>query len=399
MTSEPKFQASRRSVLGLLGAAPLAAGGVLAGSSAPASAASGHGGVPAPLRRGGELDRLVESLHAEDKFGGTVLVTRKGRTVYERSIGLADRVRGISHGSDTRMSVGSITKMFTAVSVMQLVESRRLDLYTPIGAFVDGFAPEIADSVTAHHLLTHTSGLGDYMRVPGFFEAAQTWTSTEQAWEGGLEFVRRDTPQFTPGVRGTYSNSGYYILGALIAAVSQRSYYDVVRDTVFAKAGMSASGFPTKPEWRDDPTIARPYQLEDGRVVDTLEGRHFFIGNPAGNAFSTVADLARFKKALLGNVLLSEPFTRIATTPKLMKPPLPPLPGAPRLTPMAGYVCGVSLIEDRDWISGHNGGAPGVSANVEWYERGDWVVATLSNMGDRTTAPVDSLLRRVITGL
>lgn len=385
MTTTP----TRRSLLGVLGTIPLAATGVLAAT--PAAAASTP--IPAGLRSGGELDRLITRLHGEGRFSGTVRVTRKGRPVFERSIGAANRDTGVDHTRGTRFSLGSITKMFTAVALLRLVQEHRVDLSAPIGTYLDGFAPEIADTVTPHHMLLHTSGLRDFMQVPGYFEEAATWTTVADTWEGGLSFVRRDTLAFTPGLRQTYSNSGYYILGAIVAAVSGRSYYDYVAENVFARAGMRRSGFFTKDDWAADPTIARPYEKGE----DVLDDRQIYVGSPAGGSFADVADLERFMNALYGEKLLDAPFTLLATTPKAAGPALPQDPSKPDQHLFNSYGTGMRLVGHRDWVTGHNGGAPGVSANVDRYPRGEWVSATLSNAGDRTTAPVDSLITELIT--
>ena len=382
---------TRRSLLGLLGAVPLAAGGALALGATPAAAAATN--VPPPLRPGGELDRLIDRLHAEGSFSGTVRITRKGRVVFERSVGEANRDSHTANTPATRFCVGSVTKMFTAVALLQLVQAHQVDLDRPIGTYIGGFASDVAGTVTAHHLLTHTSGLGDYMRVPGFFDEAPGWSTVDEAWEGGLSFVRRDPLAFPPGGRHVYSNSGFYVLGAIVAAVSGRSYYDYVAENVFERAGMRASGFFTKDDWRSDATIARPYQAGE----DVLEPAHFHIGSPAGSSFADAADLERFMNALYTDRLLDAPYTCLATTPKGARPALPPDPSKPRLDSFYSYAPALRLVADRDWAVGHGGGAPGVSANVERYPRGEWVAVTLSNAGDRTTAPVDSLISSLIT--
>ncbi|GIG70883.1 serine hydrolase [Phytomonospora endophytica] len=381
-------------MLGLLGAAvPFAAGAALAVGEEPAAADEGSH-VPPGLRPGGEVDRLIRRLHSEGAFSGTVRVTRKGRTVLERSVGMADRATGTANTRGTRFCVGSVTKMFTAVALLRLVQEHRVDLSAPIGTYLDGFAADVARTVTPHHLLTHTSGLGDYMRVPGFFDEAPGWATVADAWEGGLSFVRRDPLAFPAGGRHVYSNSGFYVLGAIVAAVSGRSYYDYVAEHVFARAGMRRSGFFTKDVWRSDTTIARPYQ--DG--ADVLESAHFHIGSPAGSSFADAADLERFMNALYTDRLLNAPHTHLATSPKGRRPDLPPDPSKPRLDTFYSYAPALRLVADRDWAVGHGGGAPGVSANVERYPRGEWVAVTLSNAGDRATGPVDRLISDLITG-
>ncbi|WP_460491286.1 serine hydrolase domain-containing protein [Dactylosporangium cerinum] len=318
---------SRRATLGLLGAVPLAAGGVLA------TAGPAHADAPADLRPGGAFDRFVARLAAEDAFSGTVLLLHRGRRVLARSYGMANKERSIANGPDTAFALGSITKLFTAVAVVQLVQQGKVSFHGTLGTYLDGFPPDVAGTVTVHHLLTHTSGMGDYMQSPGFWAQAPTWKSIEQAWDGIMAFVRGGALAFPPGAGHAYSNSAYQALGAIVAKVSGRSYYDYVREHIFRPAGMTGSDFFTVPQWRDDRRIARPYSSQQSAArVDALD-RHIFVGSPAGNSFSTAGDLARFTAALLGDELLSPAYTRLALGPKVPIAPPPPRRGCPRWSP------------------------------------------------------------------
>jgi CubicO group peptidase (beta-lactamase class C family) len=162
------YRPSRRSTLRLLGAAPLAATGVLATSGT--AQAAGDNRVPAALKPGGSVDEFVAALAAEDKFAGTVLLVHRDRPVLVRSYGLADKERSIPNRLDTIYALGSITKMFTAVAVMQLVQQGTIGLHERLGTYLDGFPQQIADTVTIHQLLTHTSGLGDYLHSDAFWQ-------------------------------------------------------------------------------------------------------------------------------------------------------------------------------------------------------------------------------------
>ncbi|MEY9836862.1 serine hydrolase domain-containing protein [Streptacidiphilus sp. EB103A] len=388
----------RRSVLGLLGA--VAASGVLASSgtadAAAADDSSGSEGIPATLRPGGELDRLIAQLAAEDKFSGTVLLLHRGRRVLARSYGAADRQRGIPNGPDTVFALGSVTKLLTAVAVAQLVQQGRLAYQETLGNHLDGFPADVADTVTLHQLLTHTSGMGDYMQSAGFWAAAAGWTSAEQVMDGTLEFVRKAPLAFAPGTGHLYSNSGYHTLGTIVAEVSGQSYYDYVRRHIFGPAGMTSSDFYTTTQWREDRRIAVPYRTQpSGPRVDAID-QQIFIGSPAGNSFSDTEDLVRFTQALLGGKLLDGPHTQLTVGPKVPRPPLPPVADLPGLIPFEAYGPSAFLVGDA-WAVGHNGGAPGISTDLEWYPDSDWVAVTLSNYDAGTTAPIDSLARKLIT--
>lgn len=391
---------SRRATLGLLGAAPLAAGGVLAtAGTAHAAAASRSDRIPADLRPGGAFDRLVAQLAAEDTFSGTVLLLHRGRRVLSRSFGMADKQRSVANGPDTIFALGSITKLFTAVAVAQLVQQGKVAFHGTLGTYLDGFPPDVAGTVTVHQLLTHTSGMGDYLRSPGFWTQAPTWGSVAQAWDGSMAFVRQGGLSFAPGTGHAYSNSGYHALGAIVAKVTGRSYYDYVRDHVFRPAGMTGSDFFTTAQWRDDRRIAHPYSTQESTQRADVIDRHVFVGSPAGGSFATAGDLARFTAALLGDQLLSPAYTGLILSPKVPVDPPPPPPGLPPLVAFETYAP-LAVLTNGQWAVGHNGGAPGVSTDLEWYPDSGWVTVLLSNydLGTRSaTAPVNALAQKLIT--
>ena len=390
----------RRSALGVLGAIPVATGGLWAASAAGAGSADSSGGtIPPGLRPGGEFDRYVAQLAADDLFSGTVLLVHRDRTALARSYGLADKRRSIRNGPGTIYALGSITKVFTAVAIAQLVQQRKVAYNGTLGSYLDGFPTAVADTVTIHHLLTHTSGMRDYMQDPEFWPESATWTSAEQVMDGCLEFIRKAPLAFAPGTQSVYSNSGYHTLGAIVAKVSGMSYYDFIREHIFRPAGMTSSDFYTKPRWRDDRRIAHPYTAQrqpSGQRVDAIDGYHLYIGSPAGNSFSNAADLVRFTKALLGNKLLNPAFTELTLSPKSPRAPLQPKPG--QLPPITfdTYATAADLVNNQ-WVIGHNGGAPGISTNLEWYSAKDWVAIVLSNYDPSPAAAVDLKARQLIT--
>ncbi|CAG7650348.1 serine hydrolase domain-containing protein [Actinacidiphila bryophytorum] len=382
----------RRSVLGLLGAVSVAAGGAwgaaaTSGTTDGSARASGTGGLPASgqippgLRPGGEFDQLIAKLAADDTFSGTVLLVHRDRPVLARSYGMADKKRAVPNGPDTIFCLGSITKIFTAVAVAQLAQQGKIAYTATLGTYLDGFPADTASSVMIHHMLTHTSGMGDYTQLPGFFEASFTWTSPEQVMDETLEFIRKGPLGFVPGTRGQYSNSAYHVLGAIVAKVSGQSYYDYVRDHVFGPAGMTSSDFYTAPQWRADRRIAHPYTSQNqpsGQRVDALEGTFSLIGSPAGNALASAPDLIRFKRALLSHKLLDPVYTELTLSPKVPRAPMPAGPGVPAQFPFDSYATTTDIVNNH-WAVGHSGAAPGVWTNLDWFPDLDWTAVFLSN--------------------
>jgi CubicO group peptidase (beta-lactamase class C family) len=356
------------------------------------------------LEPGGAFDRFVAAQAASDAFSGTVLLTRHGRPVLVRSYGLADKQRSVPNRPDTRFALASVTKLFTAVAVAQLAQQGKVAYGATVGEYLSGFPAAIAGKVTIHQLLTHSSGLGDFFQAPDFWTKSPTWSSREAVMDGITEIVRQSPLIAEPGTRWSYSNSGYHLLGEIIAQASGQSYYDFVRDQVFRRAGLAGTGFFTRPQRLADPRIARPYALQpSGSRIDVAKDL-MFIGTPSGDAFSTGADLDRFITALFRARLLDPAFTQLAVSGKLPLPPPPPSspppPGNPGAKPpitFQAYGPTVGLVDGHSVI-GHGGGSPSASTFVEHYPDLGWTAVILSNYGD-ATLPLVSLVRRLITAL
>jgi CubicO group peptidase (beta-lactamase class C family) len=391
---------SRRSVLGLLAAAPAAAGFLLA-DSAPALADAKPSGVPRGLLPGGEYEQLVAGRAAADQFSGNVLVAYRGHPVLTRSYGMADKGRSVPNGPETIFDLESITKTFTAVACAQLIQQGRIDLYGPLGTYLDGFRAHIAKKVTVHQLLTHTSGLGvhnnDFSTTQEFFSERLTWTSGQETMDAVMSIIRKEPLVFTPGTQNGYSNSGMFVVGAIVEQVSGQSYYDYVREHVFRAAGMTSSGFYTRPQARANPRIAHAYlPAQSGGFTDFTESDDFgFIGTPVQGAYSTVSDLLRYADALRTGTLLLPTFGALFTGAKVALSPsdLPPDPSTRRFY---GYGFRVKMVNSHD-VFGHSGSGAGTTTNLDVYPGLDWVGVVLGNYGNSIT-PIVDLEQQLVTG-
>ncbi|GGK79552.1 serine hydrolase [Mangrovihabitans endophyticus] len=370
----------------MLGAGTVAAGGLLATAGIPsAQAGDTASGKPVPSdlaarRRAGPADRTLAAAYS---YSGNYLLLHDGHPVLARSYGMADTSRSLPITPDTVFGLGSITKVFTGMAIGQLVQQSKIGYHEKLGGYLDGFAAEIADNVTIHHLLTHTSGLGDI-----YTEANQpimkSWTSEAQESDGLLALVRAAPLNFTPGSAYLYSNVGFIVLQFVVAAVSGQTYYDYVRQHVFRPAGMASSDFYTRDQCRDSRRIAHPYAAQDPRSggprVDRLKDG-ISMGTGAGDAYSTVADMVAFVGALNGAKLLDAQHTWLATTSKYPVPvPVPPA-GKPALYQYHCYAPLATMV-DGHWFIGHSGGSSnGWSAVFAWYPDEGYVSVDLCNYG------------------
>jgi CubicO group peptidase (beta-lactamase class C family) len=374
--------ASRRSVLGMLGAVPaamlVASGTAQAGGDADGSRS---GRIPEDLRPGGAYDRFVAQLAAEDKFSGTVLLSHRGKTVLSKAYGMADKELSVPNQADTIFALASASKPFTALAIVQLAQQGKINFYDTLGTHLDGFPAAIADTVTVHHLLTHTSGIGDLLNNQEFMAKAGTWTSADEVMTETMNIIRKEPLEFAPGTGNRYSNNGYDTLGAIVAKVSGQSFYDYVREHVFAAAGMTRTDFYTRPQWLTDARIAHPYTLDSsGQRVDALRtgqgASRMFIGTGGGNAFSTAPDLVRFACALKDGTLLSPAYAELFMSAKV--PARPKGNSAPTFQSFVAYGAPTPVINNH-WLFGHGGGAAGESTNWTIYRDLDWCGVILSN--------------------
>lgn len=384
----PRFQPARRSVLALLGAAPLLAGASHANA----------GTIPRDLLPGGAFDDFVAARAAVGQFSGTVLLAHRGRPVLSRTHGMSNVDKLVPNGPETRFCLSSITKTFTAVAILQLVAARRVSLRAKLGAYVDGFPPEIADRVTIHHLLTHTSLVGRPPINPPPVPGRDSWDDVREAWEATLNFIRGLQPDpAPPGSEYRYGNDGYFVLGAVVEAASGVPYYDYVRDNVFRAARMTDTRFDTRPDVLADDRIARPYwtQQSTGERVDFTTHEGFpFVGDPATGAYTTAADLLRFGGALWDGTLLDRAYTELLAGGKV---PTDPADHGTSLDYLTHYCYGhIATIANGRRIAGHSGSGPGMANNVDVYPDLDWVTIVLSNY-DTTVKPIVEESRRLIT--
>ena len=293
-----------------------------------------------------------------DRFSGAVLIGRRGRIVFEKAIGLANRESRTPNTLDTRFRNGSMNKMFTATAVMQLVEAGKLSLDDTVGKVLTDYPnADVARKVTIRHLLGHTGGTGDFFG-PLFTKNRLTLKTHADyvAMFGGRALLHE------PGAEYRYSNYGMILLGAIIERISGLSYFDYVRTRVFEPAGMASTG--SLPETDAVPNRSTGYMLANGAWTpntDTLP----WSGTAAGGGYSTVGDFFRFADALQSGKLVSK-----ASLAQMI---------TPGINPRYGF--GMFLSGEGATRSfGHSGGAPGQNGDLRVFPESGYVIVALSNL-------------------
>jgi len=365
---------------GAAAAGVVAAGGPLIGAGTGHAASSGRDRIPPDTRPGGAYDRYVAKLAAEGKFSGVVLLSHRGRTVLSRSYGMADKERGIRNHEGTAFSLSSAGKPFHAVAVLQLAQQGKLLLADPIGKYLTGFAKEIAERVTIHHVLSGTSGLNtpdeDVQRI---------FQSREEVHEFYQQWVRQAKLVGIPGNPTTaHAGAETVIPALLVEAVTGKTYWDYVEENIFRRCGMTGSAFYTRPQWLTDKHLAHPYmKVADGSHVDAIRnldqgspeqyvlGRNpgrAFIDHPGDGGFATAPDLVRFAHALGDGTVLDRPWADVLTAAKIPHGP----------ASFAAYGIALDIVNGQ-WMFQRAGGNPGVGANWSIYPSTGWVGVILAN--------------------
>jgi CubicO group peptidase (beta-lactamase class C family) len=238
-----------------------------------------------------ELEAAVD-----EAFAGAVSVSRGDEVLFERAYGMAHRAYGVPTTTTTRFAIASGSKAFTALTVASLVADGTLTMATPARELLGADLPLIAADVTVEHLLTHTSGIGDYLDEEieaGDDDHVLTVPVHELATTEQYLAVLDGIPTaFPAGQRFAYNNGGFVVLALLAERAAGRPFHDLVRDRVLAPAGMGSTAY-----LRSDalPGAAATGYLTDGRTnVFHLP----VVGNGDGGAYTTVADLRAFWAAL-----------------------------------------------------------------------------------------------------
>lgn len=323
----------------------------------------------------------LEDLDAEDAFSGAVLIARRGAILLGEAYGYAERAYNFRNRIDTKFNLGSLGKMFTAVSILQLAEAGRLSLDDELIKVLPDYPDrEIASEITIYDLLTHTSGLGDIF-TRKFWDTPKDRFDTLRAY---VPIITGKPLLFKPGSRWSYSNAGFIVLGLVIQEVSGTDYFEYVRDHVFKRAGMIDTD--NYKLYQDVPNMAVGYTMPaiaaltpvttfpgDMSVPPRIKNSDFLQpGTSAGGGYSTVEDLLRFSQALQGHELLSERYSNLALTGKVA-------------TGLGTMKCGLGMMEDYIngvRIVGHRGGAPGISSNLDMYPGLGYTVAVMTNFDD-----------------
>ena len=238
------------------------------------------------------LDSIVSISVFENRFEGTILVAREGKSIYHQSFGYADDGRNIPLNNATHFGIASITKMLTAICILQLVEEEKFELDNTLQTLLPEYDIPNSKKISVHHLLLHISGL------PNERDALYLQSRTPE--EFVTRTLRNKSNRFG---QFNYANIDYVLLGILIEKFDKSAWEESVRNRILNKVGMTESGFLSKDNYPEDFAYTFSYGGSDIREADPL----FHIENfyASGCMHSTAEDLLKLDQAMYGELLLS----------------------------------------------------------------------------------------------
>ncbi|MDD7915441.1 serine hydrolase [Polaribacter ponticola] len=257
-------------------------------------------------------------------FSGSVLVAKKGKIIFKEAYGESDRVNKISNTIETKYGIGSVTKQFTAMLIMQLVEEKSIKLQDTIGKYLPYLSKEKASQITIHQLLSHTSGISHYNGLQPIGVSLKEFGNTNYTPKALAKLIDRTRLVSTPGTEYYYSSLGYDLLGVILEKVSGKSFAELLNEKIVNPLKLKNTGFGTNTYVSKE--LAKGYSYrevygwnwwvsEHGGKITEAPFRDQSTSYAAGGMHSTVKDLFIWSEAVKSHKLLSSELTRVMLTP------------------------------------------------------------------------------------
>jgi D-alanyl-D-alanine carboxypeptidase len=314
------------------------------------------------------LNRLLDGLFQDNKVMASLAIFRNGQPVFQKSTGYSriDEQEKLPANDQTIYRIGSISKMFTTVMVLQMAEEGKLSLKHTLSQYY----PQIpnAQKITIEQLLRHRSGLSDIKSIPDF----TNWVQQPKTKQQILETISRGKISFEPDTKYEYNNSEFILLSYILEKISGKSYEELLNDRITSRIGLKNTYFASTRNTRSHESHS--YSYDEGWKLTTETD--FSIPSGSGGIMSTPADLCTFISALFANKLLQP------TSLKQM------------LTMEDGH--GIGMFEftfDRQTACGHNGNMDGFFSCVLYFPSSTIALAYTAN---GQTESLDEVIQEIV---
>jgi CubicO group peptidase (beta-lactamase class C family) len=332
-----------------------------------------------------KLDALMAKFHEYGQFNGSVLVAENGKVIFKKGYGFANMEWNIPNTPETKFRIGSITKQFTAMLILQLVEQGKLKLDGKITDYLPDYPKSTGDKVTIHHLLTHTSGIPSYTGFPKFFSEM---SRDPYAPEAFVKTFSDSALQFEPGAKFSYNNSGYFLLGVIIEKVAGKSYEQVLQENILKPLNMQNTGYDYH-----GPIInqrAAGYEKRPGGYVNAPY-LDMSLPYAAGAMYSTVEDLYLWDQALYADKLLSPNSQALYFKPHI------------RASFGGDYAYGwgvnkavIGQSQDSVMVIAHGGGINGFNTLIQRLSKDKHLIVLLNNTGGTRLDAMSQSIRGIL---
>ena len=243
-----------------------------------------------------KIDSLIEPVFLNEGPGSVFLIAKKGESIYKKAFGQANLELNVAMKPENVFQIGSMTKQFTAIAIMMLEEQGKLQVKDAISNYIPDYPN--GNNITIHHLLTHTSGIKDFTKIKSIMSIAKNDQNPEEL----VNFFKNEPADFQPGEKFDYNNSGYVVLGYIIALVSKKTYENFIEENIFKAIGMINSRYASDSEIVKN----RAYGYHNrGEFLNKMQVS-LTIPYASGSLMSTVDDMLKWQNAINNNVLISE---------------------------------------------------------------------------------------------
>ncbi len=324
-----------------------------------------------------EIDEILAGQFKPTDPGCAVLIAKKGQIIYQKSFGSANLELNVAMKPDMIFRLGSITKQFTSVAILQLAEQGKISLQDSIQKYIKDF-PAKGYTITIENLLTHTSGIREFTQldIPDPFIRRKDLAPREI-----IDLFKNEPLDFQPGTKFKYSNSGYFLLGYIIELISNKKYQDYIRENIIKPLGLTNTYYENFTQII--PNRLKGYKKENNRYenADFLSATIPFA---AGSLLSNVADLYKWHQALYHYTLLKKETLEKAFRPFTLTNGT-----------KTSYGYGWFIVEMNGSQSiQHGGNINGFRSNEIYFPNEDVFVATLFNC---ECAPMEELSSQIAT--
>ena len=341
------------------------------------------------------IERLVSGFAEEHRFSGSVLVARGDEVLYEGGFGEAERSFHVPNGPDTVFLVGSVSKQFTSMLILQMVQEGKIELDAPVGRYLPDFPEDKGQVITIHQLLCHISGLPHYAGFARLDVDLGDYMRLERPISDYVELIGKLELESEPGTNHAYSSMGYIVLGLVAEKVSGKTFSQLIQQRIAGPLGVHDLGFAYNDRLVE--RLARGYvygiqELDDGSIELAYVPEPYRDQSNkycTGGVHASVRALFTWARALFTDKLLSEKYRDLMFT---------------RQAENYGYGWSIRSgddlgLDEEIEVIGHGGSLSGYKASIMMLERGKYTIISLGNSSTSRSASVTEGIARLLYGV